>query len=141
MINEKEKEIIDTLKKTLGYDAPKIKQEQFDNIVDYIMNNETKGGNPKELIWRLSGCYYSYLNLNKVIDIFVDTKDAYYTSELVSFVGGNIDQDYLITKMLDTNDIKFISDSLANCGHAMENFLDKEHLNTLKNFIVNKKES
>ena len=43
--------------------------------------------------------------------------------------------------MLDTNDIKFISDSLANCGHAMENFLDKEHLNTLKNFIVNKKES
>lgn len=97
MISNIEKEIIEKLKKVLGYDAPKITQEQFDNIVDYIMKNETTGGNPKELVWRLCGCYEGF-NFNKVIDIFVESKDSYYTSELVSYVDGNLDQEYLTKK-------------------------------------------
>ena len=137
MINEKEKEIIEKLKKVLGYDVPEITQEQFDNMVDYIMQNETEGGNPKELIWRLSGCYED-LNLNKVIDIFVDTKDAYYTSELVSYVAGNLDQEYLTKKMINTNDLKFIDEAMSNCGNAMMYSLDEKYLNEIRDFYNSK---
>jgi len=133
MITEKEKEIIEKLKIVLGYDAPEITQEQFDNMVDYIMQNETDGGNPKELIWRLSGCYEN-LNLNKVIDIFVDTKDAYYVSELVCYVAGNLDQEYLTKKMIATNDLKFIDAAMSNCGNAMMYSLDEKYLNEIRNF-------
>lgn len=137
MITEKEKEIIEKLKRTLGYDVPEITQEQFDNMVDYIMQNETEGGNPKELIWRLSGCYED-LNLNKVIDIFVDTKDAYYTSELASYVGGNLDQEYLTKKMIDTNDLKFIDEAMSNCGNTMMYSLDEKYLNEIRDFYNSK---
>lgn len=137
MITEKEKEIIEKLKKVLGYDVPEITQEQFDNMVDYIMQNETEGGNPKELIWRLSGCYED-LNLNKVIDIFVDTKDAYYTSELVSYVAGNLDQEYLTKKMINTNDLKFIDEAMSNCGNAMMYSLDEKYLNEIRDFYNSK---
>lgn len=137
MITEKEKEIIEKLKRVLGYDVPEITQEQFDNMIDYIMQNETEGGNPKELIWRLSGCYED-LNLNKVIDIFVGTKDAYYTSELVSYVGGNLDQEYLTKKMIDTNDLKFIDEAMSNCGNAMMYSLDEKYLNEIRDFYNSK---
>lgn len=133
MITEKEKEIIEKLKKVLGYDVPEITQEQFNNMVDYIMKNELKGGNPHELVWRLSGCYKN-LNLNKVIDIFIDSKDAYYISELVSYVDGDLDQDYLINKMIKTNDLKFIDDAMSNCGNAIVYSLDKKYLDKIRNF-------
>lgn len=129
-----EKEIIEKLKTVLGYDAPEITQEQFDNMIDYIIGHETKGdGNPKELIWRLCGCY-EYLNFNKVIDIFVDSKDAYYTSELVCYVDGNLDQEYLVRKMIETNDLKFIDEAMSNAGNAMMYSLDEKYLNDIRNF-------
>lgn len=137
MISNLEKEIIEKLKTCLGYDAPKITQEQFDNMVDYIMKNETKGGNPKELVWRLCGCYKGF-NFNKVIDLFVDSKDAYYTSELVSYVDGNLDQDYLVKKMIKTNDLNFIDEAMSNCGNAMVYSLRKEKFELIREFY-NKK--
>lgn len=133
MIAEKEKGIIETLKTVLGYDAPEITQEQFDNMVNYIMENETQDGNPKELIWRLCGCYED-LNFNKVIDIFVDSRDAWYTSELVSYVDGNLDQEYLVKKMIETNDLKFIDEVMSNAGNAMMYSLDEKYLNDIRNF-------
>jgi len=137
MLTEKEKEIIEKLKEVLGYDAPEITQEQFNNIVDYIMQNETDGGHPKELVWRLSGCYEN-LNLNKVIDIFVDSRDAYYTSELVSYVAGNLDQEYLVNKMINTNDLKFINEAMSCSGNAMTYSLEEKYLNTIREFCNSK---
>ena len=55
MITEEEKEIIETLKHTLGYDAPHITQEQFDNIVDYMMKNETE-------YWLIQGMHITHQN-------------------------------------------------------------------------------
>lgn len=136
MISKIEKEIVERLKTVLGYDAPKIRQEQFDNIVDYIMENEIHGGNPKELVWRLCGCYEG-LNFNKVIDIFVDTKDAYYISELVSYVNGNLDQEYLVKKMIETNDLKFIDETMKNANGAMVYSLDEKYLNKIRDFYNN----
>lgn len=139
MISQDEKAIIEKLKTCLGYDAPPITQQQFDNMVEYIMKFETKGGNPKELIWRLCGCYEG-LNFNKVIDIFVDTRDSYYTSELVSYVNGNLDQKYLVKKMIETNDLKYIDAAMSNCGNAMTYSLKKENVDLIRNFYNSKKE-
>lgn len=138
MISSLEKEIIEKLKKVLGYDAPLITQEQFDNMVDYIMNYETKGGNPKELVWRLCGCY-SKLNLNKVIDLFVDSKDAHYTSELVSYVNGHLDQEYLTKKLIATNDLKFINETMSFFNNAMLNNLEEKYIEQIRCFYNNKK--
>ena len=137
MITNFEKGIIEKLKTVLGYDAPKITQEQFDKMVDYIMKNETKGGNPKELVWRLCGCYIG-LNFNKVIDLFVESKDAYYISELVSFVDGCLDQEYLTKKMIETNDLKFIDEAMSNCGNAMMYSLEEKYINKIRNFYNSK---
>ena len=137
MITEEEKEIIETLKHTLGYDAPHITQEQFDNIVDYMMKNETEGGNPKELVWRLCGCYGGY-NFNKVIDIFVDSRDAYYTSELVSYVKGNLDQGYLINKMIETKDLDFINNTMST--GTITKYLDDEHFEKIKSYYKSEKD-
>ena len=109
MITNLEKEIIENLKKFLNYDAPKITQEQFDNMVDYIMEKE-------------------------VIDFFVDSKDSYYTSELVSYVDGNIDQEYLTKKLISTNDLKFINDTISVCGNAITYYLDEKYINIIKRF-------
>lgn len=141
MITRKEKAIIERLKTCLGYNAPKISQKQFDKIIKYIMENETIGGNPKELVWRLCGCYKGY-NYNQAIDIFVDSKDAFYTSELVSFVDGNLDQDYLTKKMIETNDLEFIDKAMSNCANAMANALTKENYRKIRDFYnanINKK--
>ncbi len=137
MITNLEKEIIENLKKFLNYDAPKITQEQFDNMVDYIMEKEVIEKNPKELVWRLCGCYED-LNFNKVIDLFVDSKDSYYTSELVSYVDGNLDQEYLTKKLISTNDLKFINDTISVCGNAITYYLDEKYINIIKRFC-NKK--
>lgn len=138
MISQFERDIIETLKRCIGYDAPLITQQQFDEMVEHIINNETTGGNYKELLWRLCGCYVE-LNFNKVIDDFVDNRDYYYTSELVSFVHGNLDQEYLTNKMLATDDVDFIKKSLESCGGCMESALSDNYLKLLKDKIQNTK--
>lgn len=133
MINKQEQEIIEKLKKCIGYDAPSITQNQFDSMVNYIMKNKTTVVNSKELLWRLCGCYEG-LNFNNVIDIFVDTRDAYYVSELVSYVDGNLDQEYLAKKMIETNDLDFIDKAMSNCGNAMTYSLKADVLEKIRKF-------
>ncbi len=130
--------IIETLKHSLGFDAPEITQEQFDKIVSYIMENETEGGNPKELVWRLCGCYIGK-NFNKVIDIYIEKRDAYYLSELVSYVDGQLDQEYLTKKMIETKDLKFIDEAMSNCNNAMANILDEKCFKEIRDFYRNNK--
>ena len=134
MLTKEEKEIVEKIKKVLGYDAPKITQSQFDKIVEHIMKYENVGGNPKELVWRLCGCYRGF-NFNKVIDIYVDSKDYYYTSELVSYVKGELDQEYLTKKMIETNDLKFIDKAMSSCGCVMASFMDKKYVQELANLF------
>ena len=136
-ITNEEKQIIETLKKHLWYNAPYITQERFDNLVDYVMSYET-GGNPKELIWRLCGCYDGF-NFNKVIDIFVDSKEYYYTSELVCFVRGNLDQEYLVNKLIDTNDLDFINKTVTSGDNAMIKFMHDKYMDKLRKFYIKNK--
>lgn len=138
MLSKEEIEIIEKLKKCLVYDAPPLSQLRFDSIVDYIINNSAIYTNPKELIWRLCGCYEG-LNFNKVIDLFVDSKDSFYTSELVCFVNGNLDQKYLVKKMIETNDLKYINNAMSSCGNAMLSFLESANVDILKKYCDSKR--
>lgn len=138
MITDIEKDIIENLKKDIGYEGPKIDQQQFDNMVDYIIKEE-KNFNIKELIWRLCLCYEG-LNFNKVVDIFIDYRDSYYISELVSCVDGNLDQEYLVTKMIETDDLKFVKDAMSICFDSMLRFLGDEQIKKLEDFCNSKKD-
>ena len=136
MISDFEEDIIEKLKIDLGYEGPQITQEQFDNMVDYIMNDKEDDYNKHELIWRLSGCYEG-LNLNKVVDIFIDARDSYYLPELVSYVDGNLDQAYLVEKMIKTNDVNFIKESMDFCFDLLSVSLKYEHYEKLIKFCKN----
>lgn len=138
MITDLEIDIIEKLRNDIGYEGPKISQKQFDDLVDYVMNIKDESYNKKEIIWRLCGCYEG-LNFNKVIDIFIDSRDSFYVSELVSYVDGNLDQDYLVDKMIKTNDLNFIKDSMSICFDAMLNSLKEIQVQKLKDFCNSKK--
>jgi hypothetical protein len=138
MISNLEKEMIKRLKDDIGYEGPQISQEQFDNMVDYIMNDNKDDFNKHEILWRLCGCFEN-LNYNKVVDIFIDARDSYYLPELVSYVDGNIDQLYLVNKMIETNDVDFINDSIHFCFDMMFELLDDRYAEKLIEFCNSKK--
>ena len=138
MISDFEKDIIENLKNDLGFEGPKITQEQFDMMVDYIINDMNDNYNKHELIWRLCGCYEGF-NYNNVIDIFVSSSDSYYISELVFYVEGKIDQEYLVNKMIETNDIEFIKESLDFSFGLMEMYLEELHVKRLVEFCERNK--
>lgn len=129
-LTEEEKNIIEGLRTSLIlYNPPVIAQERFDLIVGELIKNDKR-----ELMWRLCGTFNGY-NYNKVIDYFINVRDSYYVEELVSFTRGDLDQEYLVNKMIETNDKTFIRDSLEECGDSMQSFMKAEYLEKLLNFI------
>lgn len=131
-LTEQEKNIIEGLRTSLVLDnPPDITQERFDLIIDELIKNDKR-----ELMWRLCGTFNGY-NYNKVIDYFIKVRDSYYIEELVSFTCGDLDQEYLVNKMIETNDKIFIRDSLEECGDSMQYSIDDEYLEKLLDFIKN----
>ena len=39
--------------------------------------------------------------------------------------------------MINTNDLKFIDDTMSNCGNSMMYVLDKKYLNKIRDFYNN----
>lgn len=129
-LTEEEKNIIEQLKYRLTLDNPPlITQERFDAIVDVLIKEDRR-----ELMWRLCGTYSNY-NYNKVIDYFVDKRDSWYVEELVCFVNGKLDQEYLVNKMIETKDKEFIKDALYLCGYCMETILEPHLLKKIYLFL------
>lgn len=87
-------------------------------------------------MWRLCGTFDGY-NFNKVIDYFIKVRDSYYIEELVSFTCGELDQEYLVNRMIETNDKEFIKASLEECGKSMQYSMKDEYLEKLLEFIKN----
>ena len=98
--------IADLEKKLVLDNPPKITQQRFNLIIDVLIKEDRR-----ELMWRLCVTYSNY-NYNKVVDYFVDKKDSWYVEELVCFVNGELDQEYLVNKMIETKDKEFIKESL-----------------------------
>ncbi len=84
---------------------PQIDQEKFNGLVKVgIKNNE------REWLWRLA---FNYNRKNKdfslIEDYFIEKKDSYYLTELISAVREDLDMKKLKEKVLATNDKKFIT--------------------------------
>lgn len=131
MISNQEMQIIENLKKVLNYDASKITQKQFDNMINYIINQEES---PKEIVWRLCECY-EYLHFNNVIDFFVNSKDAHYLSELCLYAKNDFNQKYLTKKLLETKNLKLIKDVMSKSGNLVNYYLDQKYVNEILSFI------
>lgn len=84
---------------------PQIDQEKFNDLVKVgIKNNE------REWLWRLA---FNYNRKNKdfslIEDYFIEKKDSYYLTELISAVREDLDMKNLKEKVLATKDKKFIT--------------------------------
>ena len=100
---------------------PKITQKDFDDLVAVAIEKDER-----ESLWRLA------LNYNRkgkdftlIENYFIDKRDGYYLTELISAIKEDLNMEELIEKVINTNDTSFIID----CGKRAKNigiFTDKE---------------
>ena len=84
---------------------PQIDQEKFNDLVEVGIENDER-----EWLWRLA---FNYNRKNKdfslIEDYFIEKKDSYYLTELISAVREDLDMKKLKEKVLATKDKKFIT--------------------------------
>lgn len=84
---------------------PQIDQEKFNDLVKVGIEN-----NEREWLWRLA---FNYNRKNKdfsiIEDYFIEKKDSYYLTELISAIPEDLDMKKLKEKVLATKDKKFIT--------------------------------
>ncbi len=78
---------------------PKINQKEFDELVKEGIKHDER-----EWLWRLAFNYEnSNLKFDLISDYYIEIKDMYYLSELISSVGFCLDIDLIIDKVLKNN--------------------------------------
>ncbi len=84
---------------------PQISQEKFDKIVKVGIENDER-----EWLWRLA---FNYNRKNKdfslIKDYFIEKRDDYYLTELISAVRDDLNMKKLKKKVIATKDKKFIN--------------------------------
>ena len=84
---------------------PQISQEKFDKIVKVGIENDER-----EWLWRLA---FNYNRKNKdfslIEDYFIEKRDDYYLTELISAVPDDLNMKKLKKKVIATKDKKFIN--------------------------------
>lgn len=84
---------------------PQISQEKFDKIVKVGIENDER-----EWLWRLA---FNYNEKNKdfslIEDYFIEKRDDYYLTELISAVPDDLNMKKLKKKVIATKDKKFIN--------------------------------
>lgn len=85
---------------------PRIEQDLFDEMVEAGIKEDKR-----EALWRL---VFNYVGRNKdftrVEDYFIEKRDAYYLTELMSIEDKELNMEKLEKKINNTNDEKFIND-------------------------------
>ena len=106
---------------------PQIDQEAFDEMVEIGIKEDKR-----EALWRLAFNYdFKGMNFNRIVDYFILKRDVYYLMELVCAVQESLDMDYLIDKVIETNDKVFINKIIED-NKNLDRIEDK-HLEMLKN--------
>lgn len=89
---------------------PQIDQEKFNDLVKVGIENDER-----EWLWRLA---FNYNRKNKdfsiIEDYFIEKKDSYYLTELISAIPEDLDMKKLKEKVLATKDKKFITSVKKN---------------------------
>jgi hypothetical protein len=110
--------------------VPRIDQEIFDDLVASGIKEDKR-----EALWRLA---FNYNRRGKdfvlIEDYFIEKRDAYYLTELVSAVHEDLDLDRLVNKVIDTKDKKFLNDIVSK-GAYLKDYFNEEAIVKLKNSI------
>ena len=102
---------------------PKLKQEEFERLDKVGIENDER-----EWLWRLAFNYEnSDFNFDLIVDYFIEKKDGYYISELISAVGSCLNIDNIIEKI---NDKDLIGD-LMNRKGVMAYYVSEEQFEKL----------
>ena len=113
--NDKEKKIIKQCNEGPFYTiVTELTQDEFDELVNKLMKEDQA-----KTLTILVSIYWDY-NRNKIIDYFINKKDV---EELLSFLDycndfstekNQLDQKYIVDKILETSDKKFIKEILES---------------------------
>lgn len=113
---------------------PNITQESFNDLVTVGIEKDER-----ESLWRLAMNYNSKgKDFTLIENYFIDKRDGYYLTELISAVKEDLNMEELIEKVINTKDNDFIID----CGNRAKNigiFTDEE-IEKLKERIKEEKE-
>lgn len=102
---------------------PKLDQEEFDKLVNIGIEKDDR-----EALWRLAFNYdETDLNIDNIVNYYIEKKDGYYLSELISAV--DLDVDSIINRINDKELIKELIDK-KDIIH-----LSEEQINKLKDKI------
>ncbi len=102
---------------------PNLSQEEFDKLVKAGIEKDER-----ESLWRLAFNYdRSKINFDTIVDYFINQKDGYYLSELISAVGNCLNIDSIIEKI---NDKELIED-LEKRKSIIKSYVSEEQFNKL----------
>ena len=102
---------------------PNLTQEEFNKLVKAGIEKDER-----EWLWRLAFNYENReINFDEIIDYFIDKKDGYYLSELISAIGNELNIDSIIEKI---NDKELIED-LKSRKDVIIDYLSDEQYNKL----------
>lgn len=127
MTNE---EILEELKHTITLKKiPQISQENLDELFDFCIQN-----NLKERAWRIALSYSNFTNYSfaKLVDYYINERDAYYLQELIYAVGEDkVELKKTYKKILDTKNKEFIE----NMHQNLMGFFVVSSINELEDII------
>ena len=85
---------------------PKLSQEKFNDLVKSGIEDDLR-----EAIWRLAVNYENYnYDFFLIENYFIEKRDVYYITELISCAPNGIDMSKIISKIKNTDDKKFIEE-------------------------------
>jgi len=109
---------------------PEIDQDAFNDLVKAGIENDKK-----EALWRLAFNYnYKNMDLSLIEDYYIEKRDSYYLTELVSAVYEDLDLSKLVDKVIQTKDKDFI-EKLIVSGDYLKDMFSNEDKQKLKNSL------
>ena len=106
---------------------PQISKDEFNRLVKVGIEHDER-----EWLWRLA---FNYENTNKnfdpIVDYYIEKKDGYYLTELISALGEEINIDSLIKKLNDKELIKDIEER----KDVIKNYVTEEQFKKLHSKI------
>lgn len=102
---------------------PNLTQEDFDKLVKVGIEKDER-----EWLWRLAFNYdRGKINFDAIVDYFIEKKDGYYLTELISAVYMCLDIDSIIDKINDKELIKYLKKE----KHVINSYVSDEQFKRL----------